>query len=346
MFRIGNTNIGEEYPTYIIAELSCNHHGKLENALKLVHAAKEAGANAVKLQTYTGDTITFKSDKEWFKLKNTNWDDRSTLWDLFNEAHTPWEWHKDIQNEAHKLGLDFFSSPFDHTAVDFLEDLNVPAYKIASMEITDVPLLKKVASTGKPVIVSTGMASLSEIDEAVKTLKDNGAECVALLKCTSAYPAKPEDANLRTIKHLNKTFNCVSGLSDHTFGIAVPVTSIGLGAHIIEKHFILDRSEGGPDSAFSLEPVEFKQMVENVRVAEKALGKVHFGGVKNEVRLFRRSLFVVKDIQPGEELIPEVNYRSIRPGVGMNTRHYDDVKNKKAKVFIEAGTPLSWDLLC
>ena len=344
-FKIGKTKIGVDKPTYFIAELSCNHHGSLDKALELVRLAHEAGANAVKTQTYTGDTITFNSDKPWFKLKGTSWDSKGTLWELFNEAHTPWEWNKAIKEETEKFGMEFLSSPFDETAVDHLEDLGVNASKVASMEIVDIPLLKKIASTKKPVIVSTGMASLSEIEEAVRTLKENGATAITLLKCTSAYPAKPEDANLATIKNFSETFGVLAGLSDHTLGIGVPVAAYALGARIVEKHFIKDRKHGGPDSAFSLEPTEFKEMIDTVRIVEKAIGKIHYGGVKGEVRLFRRSLFVVKDIKKGEEFIEGVNIRSIRPDVGLHSRHMWDIVGRKASKDIEAGTPISWDLV-
>lgn len=345
-FKIGNTDIGEGYPSYFIAELSCNHHGSKENALELVRLAKSSGANAIKTQTYTGDTITLKCNNEHFQLKGTNWDEKGTLWDLFNEAHTPWEWNKVIKEECDKLGMDFFSSPFDETAVDYLEELNVSCYKVASMEIVDIPLLKKIASTKKPVIVSTGMATLSEIYEAVKTLKDNGTPSLALLKCTSAYPSNPEDANLSTIKNLKETFNVVAGLSDHTLGIAVPITACSLGAKIVEKHFIKNRKEGGPDASFSLEPNEFKEMISNIRISEKAIGNIHYGGVKDEVRLFRRSLFIIKNIKMGEEFIEGVNIRSIRPGNGLHSRHIYDIIGRKARKDIIAGTPVSWDLIC
>lgn len=344
-FNIGNRTIGPGYPTYFIAELSCNHNGSLDKALEIVRLAHRAGADAVKTQTYTGDTITLKSNKDCFKLKNTKWDDRETLWDLFNEAHTPWEWNRSIKELTEELGMDFFSSPFDETAVDHLEELGVNAYKVASMEIVDIPLLRKIASTGKPVIVSTGMASLSEIDEAVKNLKEYGAGGITLLKCTSAYPAKPEDANLATIKNLSDTFNVVAGLSDHTLGIAVPVTASALGAKIIEKHFIVNRNEGGPDSSFSLEPQEFKEMIDTIRISEKAIGNIHYGGVRGEVRIFRRSLFIVKDIKKGDKLIEGENIRSIRPGNGLHTRHMWHFIGKKVSKDIESGTPVTWDII-
>ena len=344
-FHIKDRQIGPNHPTYFIAELSCNHNGSLEKALELVRLAKETGADAVKTQTYTGDTITFKSNKPCFRLKNTSWDEKNNLWELFNSAYTPWEWMPILKEETERLGMDFFSSPFDHTAVDFLENLDVPAYKVASMEIIDIPLIKKIAATGKPVIVSTGMAKLSEIEEAVRTLRDNNSGPIALLKCTSQYPAKPEDANLATIQNLADTFGCVVGLSDHTLGTAVSITACAIGARIVEKHFIASREEGGPDSTFSLEPAEFKEMIDSVRIAEKAIGKVHYGGVKGEVRLFRRSLFVVKDMQKGDEFVENVNVRSIRPGDGLHTRHMIDVVGRQASCDIEAGTPLNWKLV-
>lgn len=344
-FKIGNKILSLNNPTYFIAELSCNHNGSLEEALKLVKLAKESGADAVKTQTYTGDTITLKCNKEYFKLKNTSWDNKNTLWELFNEASTPWEWNKIIKEETEKLGMDFLSSPFDETAVDHLEDLNVTAYKVASMEIIDIPLLKKIAKTKKPVIVSTGMASLAEIEEAVNTLKQYGTTELLLLKCTSAYPSNPEDANLKTIGHLSDTFDILTGLSDHTIGITVPIIAYALGARLIEKHFISNRSNGGPDSTFSLEPQEFKEMIDSIRIAEKAIGKIHYGGVKGEVRLFRRSLFIIKDMNKGDIFIEGVNVRSIRPGDGLHTRFLSDIVGRKASKDIEMGTPLNWNLI-
>ena len=344
-FKIGNKTLSINNPTYFIAELSCNHNGSLDEALKVVHLAKESGADAVKTQTYTGDSITLKCDNEYFKLKNTSWDDKNTLWELFDEAHTPWEWNKIIKEETEKLGMDFLSSPFDETAVDHLEELNVTAYKVASMEIIDIPLLKKVAQTKKPVIVSTGMASLSEIEEAVKTLKQYGTTDILLLKCTSAYPADPKDANLKTIKHLSDTFGVLTGLSDHTLGITVPVTAYALGARLVEKHFISDRKIGGPDSSFSLEPHEFKDMIDSIRIAEKAIGNIHYGGVKGEMRIFRRSLFIIKDMKEGDLFVEGVNVRSIRPGDGLHSRHMEDICGKKASRDIKLGTPVRWDMV-
>jgi pseudaminic acid synthase len=343
-FNINENIIGDSI--YFIAELSCNHHQDINKALELIKLAKESGADAVKIQTYTGDTITFKSNKEWFKLKGTNWDnDAKNLWELFNSAYTPWEWTGRLKEETEKLGMDFFSSPFDESAVDFLEKYDMPVYKIASMEIIDIPLLVKVAKTRKPVIVSTGMASLTEIEEAVKTLKENKSGPIALLKCTSAYPAKIEDANLRTMRDIGERFNVLIGLSDHTLGMEVACSAVALGACIIEKHFIVNRGEGGPDSEFSLEPKEFKMMVETCKKIKQSLGKIHYGGVKGEVRLFRRSLFITKDMKNGEKLEYGKNYRSIRPGDGLHTRHYQEINGKSINKEIEAGTPISWDIL-
>jgi len=344
-FKIGSKILSLENPTYFIAELSCNHHGSFEEAMKLVRLAKESGADAIKTQTYTGDTITLKCDNEHFKLKNTSWDNKNTLWELFNEASTPWEWNKLIKEESEKLGMDFLSSPFDETAVEHLEELNVTAYKIASMEIIDIPLLKKIARTKKPVIVSTGMASLAEIEEAVNVLKQHGTTDILLLKCTSAYPARPADANLKTIEHLSKTFEVLSGLSDHTLGITVPIVAYSFGARLIEKHFISNRTNGGPDSAFSLEPSEFKEMVNSIRIAEQAIGHIHYGGVKGEVRIFRRSLFVVKDMKKGDIFIEGENIRSIRPGDGLHSRFLWDIIGRQASKDIKYGTPLSWNLV-
>ena len=338
--------MGSDSPTYVIAELSANHNQKFDQAVKIVAAAKDAGADAVKLQTYTADTITIQSDKEYFRVGGgTIWDGRS-LHDLYSEAYTPWEWQPRLKQVANDLGLDLFSTPFDATAVDFLEEMNVPAHKVASFEIVDIPLIQKIARTGKPMIISTGMATLEEIDEAVKAARAAGATQIALLKCTSAYPAAPEEMNLRTIPELSRRFGVPAGLSDHTMGVAVPVAAVALGACIIEKHLTLSRSEPGPDSAFSLEPHEFKAMVDSVRVAEKALGAVQFGCSPKETssKAFRRSLFVVRDVKRGEPFTAE-NLRSIRPGHGLHTRHMSEVLGQRARRDIERGTPLSWDLV-
>jgi N-acetylneuraminate synthase len=341
-FNISGKSIQPGSPCYIIAEMSANHGQNFEAALELVRAAKQAGADAIKLQTYTPDTITIDSRRPEFLIgKGTLWEGRN-LYELYGEAYTPWEWQPKLKAEAEKLGMDCFSTPFDDTAVDFLEEMNVPAHKIASFELVDTELLKKVAATGKPVIMSTGMSTLSEIDEAVRTLREAGCTQLALLKCTSAYPSLPEDMNLRTIPHLAEAFHVPVGLSDHTLGIAVPVAAVALGACIIEKHLTLRRSDAGPDAAFSLEPAEFRAMVDAVRVAEKALGKVNYEMSDKEQasRVFRRSLFVVKDMQVGEEFTRE-NVRSIRPGHGLPVKELDRVLGRKATENLERGTPLS-----
>ena len=334
-----------EKKVLIIAELSANHTQDFAIAVKTIRAAKEAGADAIKLQTYTPDTMTINCDNEYFRIKGTIWEGKN-LYQLYGEAYTPWEWHPELKKIAEDLGLVFFSTPFDFSAVDFLEELNVPIYKVASFELVDLPLLRKIASTGKPVIMSTGMATLAEIDEAVRTLEEGGAGEIALLKCTSAYPAPYEEMNLRTIPHLAQAFNLPVGISDHSPGIAVPVASVALGARIIEKHFILSRDLPSPDAAFSLEPDEFKAMVEAVRATEKALGKISYDLTEKqkESRVFRRSLFVVKDMKAGEEFTEE-NVRSIRPGYGLHTRYLEDVLGRKAKKDIKKGTPLKWELI-
>jgi pseudaminic acid synthase len=344
--RIGNCEIGRGCPTFVIAELSANHHGRFEQALRIVEAAKEAGADAVKLQTYTPDTITIACDAEPFRIRGgTVWDGK-TLHELYGEAYTPWEWQPKLKRAAEAMGLQCFSSAFDESAVDFLEGMDVPAHKIASFELVDLPLIRKMAATGKPLIMSTGMATLEEIEEAVAAARSGGAKQIALLKCSSAYPAPPEDMNLRTIPELERRIGVPVGLSDHTLGIAVAVAAVTLGACIIEKHLTLSRADGGPDSAFSLEPPEFRAMVDAVRTAEKALGDVHFGVSQNEnrSRIFRRSLFVVHDMKKGERFTA-VNLRSIRPGNGLHTRHLEEVLGKTASQDIARGTPLSWELV-
>jgi pseudaminic acid synthase len=346
LVNLGSRRVGPGQPVYVIAELSANHHQSFDRAVRIIEAAKLAGADAVKLQTYTPDTITIRSDRDCFRIKGgTLWDGR-TLYELYGEAYTPWDWQPRLKKIADDLGLDLFSSPFDATAVDFLEQMNVPAYKLASLEIVDIPLIQKIASTGKPLIMSTGAATMEEIVEAVSAARDAGAQEIALLKCTTAYPAPPEEMNLRTIPELSRHFGVPVGLSDHSMGTAVPVAAVALGACIIEKHFTLSRSEPGPDSAFSLEPHELKAMVAAVRVAEKALGEVKFGcGPEEEKnRRFRRSLFVVRDMKRGELFTAE-NVRSIRPGDGLHTRHLPEVLGAHAVCDIERGTPLSWDLI-
>ncbi len=342
-FTIGKRPIGSGHPTYVIAEMSANHNQSLERAKEIVRAAKEAGADAVKLQTYRPDTLTIDCDNEYFRIKGGLWGGKN-LYQLYGEAFTPWDWHQPLLEEANRLGLDLFSTPFDVTAVDFLENLGMSVYKVASFENVDLPLLRKIASTRKPVIMSNGMATLAEMEEAVDVLRQSGCPALALLKCTSAYPAPAEEMHLRTIPHLSACFNVPVGLSDHTLGIAVPVAAVAVGACIIEKHFTLSRSEPGPDSAFSLEPAEFKAMTAAIRQTEKALGQVHYGLTEKERegRTFRRSLFVVKDMRAGEEFTPE-NVRVIRPGHGMHPRYLEEVLGRCASQDIARGTPLTWN---
>ena len=342
---IGQKEIASGCSTYIIAEMSANHGQSYDEAVKIIHAAKEAGADAIKLQTYTPDTITIDCDNEYFRISGTIWEGRN-LYDLYKEAYTPWDWQPKLKEVANDLALDLFSTPFDNTAVDFLEEMGVPAYKIASFELVDIPLIQRVAKTGKPIIMSTGMATLAEIDEAVQTAKEAGCKELALLKCTSGYPADPAEMHLRTIPHMAEAFSLPIGLSDHTLGIAVPVAAVALGACIVEKHFTISRAVPGPDSAFSLEPHEFKAMVEAIRTAEKAIGKVSYEITEREAasRIFRRSLFVVKDMKAGE-VFTEENIRSIRPGDGLHTRYVRAAIGRRAKVDIKKGTPLSWKLI-
>jgi N-acetylneuraminate synthase len=344
--QIGQRRVGPGNPVYIVAEVSANHNGSFEHAQKIVEAAKEAGADAVKLQTYTSDTITIACDSPPFRINGgTLWDGKN-LHELYQEAYMPWEWQPKLKKVAEDLGMHCFSSAFDPSAVDFLETMNVPAHKVASFELVDLPLIQKMAATGKPLIMSTGMATLEEIEEAVATARAAGAKQIALLKCTSAYPAPAEEMNLRTIPELGRRFDVPVGLSDHTMDVAVPVAAVSLGACIIEKHLTLSRAAGGPDSGFSLEPAEFKAMVEAVRTAEKALGAVHFGVSEREAgsRIYRRSLFVVRDLSKGEKFTSD-NVRSIRPGHGLHTRHLAEVLGKTAASDIVQGTPVSWDLV-
>ncbi|MGA9546003.1 MAG: pseudaminic acid synthase [Candidatus Sulfotelmatobacter sp.] len=344
--RIGKRQIGPEQGAYVVAELSANHNQSFDDAVRIIEAAKEAGADALKLQTYTADTMTLASNLEYFRIGGgTLWDGRN-LHELYREAYMPWEWQPRLQTVAQDLGLDFFSTAFDATAVDFLEEIGVPAHKVASCELVDIPLIQKMARTGKPLIMSTGMASVEEIEEALQSAREAGATQIALLKCTSAYPAPAEEMNLRTIPEMARRFGVPVGLSDHTMGIAAPVAAVALGACIIEKHLTLSRATPGPDSAFSLDPHEFKAMVEAVRTAEKALGEAHFGVSEKEEasKVFRRSLFVVENVRQGE-MFTEANVRSIRPGHGLHTRHLGEVLGKRAMRDIERGTPLSWDLV-
>lgn len=329
---------------FIIAELSANHGHNIENALATVCAAKQAGADAIKIQTYTADTITLDCNNEYFQIKQGTIWDGTTLHKLYQEAYTPWEWHAAIQQEAEKQGLVFFSTPFDFSAVDFLEELNVPLYKIASFEITDIPLIEYAASKGKPMIMSTGIASLADIEEAVNACRRAGNHDITLLKCTSSYPAPVEEANLLTIPNMAQTFGVKVGLSDHTMGHAVPIAAVALGARVIEKHFIIDREIGGPDASFSMTPDEFKLMVEGVRQAEAALGNVSYeltDKVRNS-RKFSRSLFIAQDVRKGE-VFTAANVRSVRPGDGLSPKHIHDVLGAKSRGEFKAGTPLSWD---
>lgn len=344
-FSIAGRPVGPGHPTYIIAEMSANHGQDFSQAIDIIEAAKEVGADAIKLQTYTADTLTIASDEECFRIKGTAWQGRN-LHDLYQEAFTPWEWQPELMARAKSIGLHCFSTPFDDSAVDFLETLQPPAYKVASFEVVDLGLLTKIAATGKPVIMSTGMATLAEIDEAVTTLRQGGCREIALLKCTSAYPAAPSSMNLRTIPHLAQSFRVVCGLSDHTLGIAAPVAAVAQGASIIEKHLTLSRRQSGPDSGFSLEPAEFKAMVAAVRETEQALGEVCYQATPQEEasRTFRRSLFVVRDVAAGEPFTPD-NIRSIRPAHGLHPRYLGLALSRRAGREIKMGTPLSWELM-
>ncbi|MBL0059839.1 MAG: pseudaminic acid synthase [Elusimicrobia bacterium] len=344
--KINGRPVGGGAPAYLVAEMSANHGGDYSRAVKIVEEAKAAGADAIKLQTYTADTLTIQSDKEFFRIgAGSLWEGRR-LYDLYQEAHTPWEWHPKLKEVADRLGLDFFSSPFDATAVDFLEKLEVPCFKIASFEIVDIPLIQRVARTGKPMILSTGLATPDEISEALRAARDHVAREVALLKCTSAYPAKPEEMNLRAIPAMAQLFDVPIGLSDHTMGIAVSVAAVAMGACLIEKHFTLSRAIPGPDSSFSLEPQEFKSLVEAVRTTEKSLGRAEFvlGAGEMANRGLRRSLFVVRDMAAGDPFTEET-VRSIRPGDGLPPRHLPEVLGQRAVRAIRRGTPLNWELV-
>lgn len=344
--RIDNKLIGFNHPPFIVAEMSGNHNQSLDRALSIVEAAAKSGAHAIKLQTYTADTLTIDVDDGDFIIKDQDslWKGKK-LYNLYQEAYTPWEWHKPIFDKCKELGLICFSTPFDETAVDFLEELNVPAYKIASFENADIPLIKKVAATGKPLIISTGMATVAELDETVRTARELGNNNIILLKTTSTYPATPDNTNISTIPHMASLFNCQVGLSDHTLGIGVAVASVALGATIIEKHFTLSREDGGVDSAFSMEPAEMKALVEETERAWQALGKISYGATEKEKNSlkYRRSLYIVKDLRLGDTLTAE-NLRSIRPGFGLPTKYYDILLGKRVNQDIKKGTPVSWDL--
>jgi len=344
-FKIANRSVGLDQPPFIIAEMSGNHNQSLDRALQIVDAAAAAGAHAIKLQTYTADTMTIDVKTGEFLIQDAKslWNGK-TLYDLYKEAYTPWEWHAPLFERARKLGMIPFSTPFDETAVDFLESLGAPFYKVASFENTDLPLIRRIARTGKPVIVSTGMASLSNLEEIVRTLRSSGCEHFVLLKCTSSYPATPEHSNIKTIPHLREMFKCEVGLSDHTMGVGVAVASIALGATVIEKHFTLSRADGGVDSAFSLEPVELKALVVETERAWQGLGAVTYGAGDSEKGSlqFRRSLYIVKDVKAGEPFTKE-NVRAIRPGFGLPPKFIDEVLGKTARVDLKRGTALKTD---
>ena len=344
--KIGNKKIGLNEPTFIIAELSANHLHDFDIAVETIKAMKESGADAVKFQTYTPDTITIDCDNEYFQIKQGTIWDGEVLYNLYEKAYTPWEWQPDLKKIAEDLGLIAFSSPFDKTSVDFLEKMNVPAYKIASFEITDIPLIEYVAGKGKPVIISTGIASLEDINLAISTCLKAGNDQIALLKCTSSYPAPLSEINLKSIPDMINRFDCVIGLSDHTLGGEVSTAAVALGASIVEKHFILDRSMGGPDSKFSMEPHEFKQMVDSIRNVEKALGKVSYdlSSKMKANREFSRSLFVVNDMKKGD-IITEDNVRSIRPGFGLHPKYLNEILGKKVKKDLSKGTPFELNFI-
>lgn len=342
--RIGERFLGEGEPTFIVAELSANHLQDYHRAEETIRAAKEAGADGVKLQTYTPDTITMDCDNEYFQIKQGTIWDGTTFYKLYQEAYTPWDWQPKLMKLANELGMECFSSPFDFTAVDFMEEMKMPAYKIASFEIRDIPLIRKIARLGKPVIMATGIAYLEDIERAVRVCREEGNEQIVLLKCTSTYPTPYEDMNIKVLPNMAETFGCLTGLSDHSMGTAVAVASVALGAKMIEKHFTLSRADGGPDAAFSMEPEEFRRMADDVRIVEKALGEVTYKltDKQEKSREEGRSLFVVKDMKAGD-IFTEDNMRSIRPAFGMAPRHYEEILGKKARTDIRRGTPLGWE---
>lgn len=343
--KIGEREIGKGKPVYIIAEMSANHAGDISRAKEIIHAAKEAGADCIKIQTYTPDTITIDCDLPYFHISDGTWNGEN-LYQLYKKAYTPWEWQKELLDEAKKTGIDFFSTPFDNTAVDFLEEIGIDFYKIASFELVDIPLIEYVASKGKPMIMSTGMATLAEIEEAVNAVRNQGNNNLALLRCASAYPAITDEMNLRTMQNMGETFGVPYGLSDHSMGSIGAVTAVALGASIIEKHFCIDRSIENPDSSFSMNPTEFMQMIYDIRQAEKAIGCVKYGPTEQEKssQIFRRSIFCVKDIKKGEKLTQE-NVRIIRPGYGLAPKYYKDVLGQVALKNIERGTPLEMEMI-
>lgn len=343
--KIGNRVIGKGQPAYIIAEMSANHAGSIENAKRIIRAAKESGADCVKIQTYTPDTITIDCDNEYFQINKGTWKGEN-LYQLYGKAYTPWEWQKELLEEAKKVGIDFFSTPFDFSSVDFLEEIGVEFYKISSFELVDLPLIRYVASKKKPMIMSTGMSTLGEIEAAVKTAKEAGNDQIALLRCASAYPAITDQMNLKTMVNMAEVFNVPVGLSDHSMGSVGAVTAVALGASIIEKHFCLDRAMENPDSVFSMNPEEFSSMVRDIRQAQKAIGTVSYGPTEQEASniVFRRSIFCVKDIKKGEEITTE-NIRIIRPGYGMEPKYYEEVLGQRALRDIKRGTPMELSMV-
>lgn len=344
--KIGNRIISKDSPVFFIAEMSGNHNHDFDRAVEIIKAAKEAGADAIKVQTYTADTITLDCEADCFQVtQGTIWDG-TTLHKLYQEAYTPWEWQPKLKEIAEELGLIFFSSPFDFSSIDFLEEMNVPCYKVASFEITDIPFIRRIARTGKPIIISTGIAYMKDIELAVQTCKEEGNENVILLKCSSAYPSPYEDINLKMIPNMAEVFDCITGLSDHTMGHAVADGAVALGAKVIEKHLCMSRAEGGVDSAFSMEPAEFKEMVDNARMLEKALGRVTYELTEKQKanRAFGRSLFIAKDMKAGDVFTPE-NLRSVRPSHGLHTKYYEELMGKKIAKDATLGTPMSWELV-
>lgn len=346
-FAISGRKIGAGHPPFVIAEMSGNHNQSIERALEIVEAAAKAGVHALKLQTYTADTMTLDIDRGEFHIDDPNslWKGNS-LYNLYQQAYTPWEWHKPIFERCKEVGIIGFSTPFDATAVDFLESLEVPCYKIASFENTDLPLIRKVASTGKPMLISTGMATVAELDESVQAAREAGCPDLVLLKCTSTYPATPENTNLMTIPHMRELFDVQVGLSDHTMGIGVAVASLALGATVIEKHFTLRRADGGVDSAFSMEPEEMQQLVSETERSWQALGNIKYGATEAEKKslVFRRSLYVAQDMKAGDFFTSE-NLKAVRPGLGLPPKYYDILLGKVVKKDVKRGTPISWDLL-
>lgn len=344
--KIGSRYVGEGEKTFIVAEVSANHLQDYDRAVKIIRAAGEAGADAVKLQTYMPDTITLDCDNDYFQItQGTIWDG-TTLHKLYETAYTPWEWQPKLQKLAGELGMECFSSPFDESAVAFMQEMEMPAYKVASFEINDIPLIRKIARIGKPVILATGIAYLEDIERAVNVCKEEGNHQIILLKCTSTYPSPYEDMNLKVIPNMAEVFDCITGLSDHSMGTAAAVGSVALGAKMVEKHLTLSRQDGGPDAAFSMEPAEFKQMVEDIRIVEKAVGKVTYRltAKQEKSREDGRSLFIVRDMKAGEAFSPE-NVRSVRPAFGMHTMHYEEILGKKAKTDLLKGTPLQWEYI-